>query len=434
MGWIQDLWSLKKNPFSIRELNKSEELQTLFVNRKREIRQLINTLTGSEGGVVYGINGMRGVGKSTVLNKILSEIEKCNGLVIKVRSSGTYTELDFLSKLLTDICDQIEIREMPKDVKKELVRLKSNLLYNEKISKEKTDDASIRSSIKASFASLFGAEVGAEVKTQFSENIERELKPYSKASLTREILQFLKFLNEKTDFTCIVIGIDETDKCRFKVAEELLDSLKVILSSEDCHFVFVGTLKFHSDFAQAFCGREEEATLSSIFEGEVVVNPLTNKQMMEIIEKRLQYFCESDVVNNPFSQDALNIILELSSGNPKKEMRLCSEGFNYFGHEGKKIQGKELIEYYQSKDYIPLLSPTEQKYLEVINKLGIVSATSENLFEKLAAIGTKHNDKKQYRVNLENLVGKKYLEKIVVEEELVKYKLSTFCEYVIAQK
>ncbi|MDH5266161.1 MAG: ATP-binding protein [Candidatus Bathyarchaeota archaeon] len=429
MGWIKDLWSFKKNPFSIRELSNSDELQKLFVDRKKEVKPLKNTFTGCEGGVVCGISGVRGCGKSTVLNKVLDEIKQENGLIIKVKASGTYAELDFLQKLLTDMCDQIEIQDLPEKVVEEVIRLKTNLLYTEKVAEGRGSEASIRASIKASILSFFSSEIGSEIKEKITKNVERQIKPYSKSTLSREILQFLSFLRSETKFDYIVVGIDETDKCRFDVAEKLLDSIKALLGTEHCHFVFVGTLQFHKNFAQAFKGLEEEATLASIFEDIVLITLFSNQEIVDIINKRLSYYSIGDKPKKPFSSEAMQVILELANGNPKQAMRLCSQGFMYFGDKGKEISPADLVEYFESKNYIQDLTRTEKEYVNVVKKLGEVSAISKKLFEELAKKGIKHK-RKQYRVHLERLVNKRYLKKTISEKEQVVYMPSELCKHI----
>lgn len=430
MGWIQDLWSFKKNPFSIKELNKSDELKKLFVNRQKELRLLRNTLTGSEGGIVYGISGIRGSGKSTVLNKALDEVKNKNGLIVTVKASGTYTGLDFLQKLLNDICDQVEIQKLPKNVVEEIIRLRGNLLYNEKMTEGKGSDSSIRASIKASIFSLFGSEVGSEIKEKIEKSVAKQLKPYSKSTLTREILQLLFFLKKKTKFNYITVGIDETDKCRFEVAENLLDSVKTVLGSEHCHFIFVGTTKFYENFIKVFKKQEEEATLASIFDNIILIEPFSDKEIMKIINKRLKYYSIKDKPKNPFEEKTMQIMLELSKGNPKQAMRLCSESFMYFGDEGKKIVAADLAKYFESKGYFPDLTPTEKKYVNVIKKLGDITSTSEKFREELAKKGIKHKTDSQYRVNISRLVEKRYLKKIITKKKETVYALSEFYKHI----
>jgi Cdc6-like AAA superfamily ATPase len=427
---MKDKWGFSENPFSIRALTNPKELERLFVDRDMEIKQLLNALDGREGGVVYGISGMRGVGKSTVLNKVLEEMRKKDSIVFKVMASGTFAELDFLQKLLTDVCDQIDLKKASKNLKKEVVKLKANLLYNEKRAEKESSEASIRASIKASFVSLFGSEIGSELKEGMEKQIETTLKPYSPSTITREILQFLSFLKKETKTKHIVIGIDETDKCRFEEAEKLLDSVKAVLATENSHFVFVGTLDFHKNFIQVFSKREEEATLSSIFENIIKIPPLDNDKIIDIINKRLSYYSIMEKSRNPFSKEALEVILDMAEGNPKQLMRLCSEGFTYFGDKGEEIKAEDLVQYFKNKEYIAELSATEEIYLEVVKDLGKVSAISKELFDRLKQKGIEHKDRKQYRVNLEKLVGKKYLTKGIDEKRQVQYMPSVICKHI----
>ena len=111
MGWIVDQWGFSQNPFSIKELQNKDELDKLFVNRDTEIKQLINGLDSSEGGVVFGISGLRGSGKSTILNKTLEELKNKDSLVFNIKASGTFSEVEFLEKILTDVCDQLELKK-----------------------------------------------------------------------------------------------------------------------------------------------------------------------------------------------------------------------------------------------------------------------------------------------------------------------------------
>lgn len=432
MGWITELWNFRSNPFSIRELSSPEELNQLFVDRNLEVRQLRNALMGSEGGIVYGISGLRGVGKSTVLNKVLEEVMKAEkNLVVKVKASGYYEELDFMKKILTDMCDQIEVKEMPRNVKEEIVRLKTNLLYTEKVEEGKASEGVIRSSIKASIFSIFGTEVGTEVSEKIREGVERQLKPYSKSTLTREILNFLQFLKREASYSKIVVGIDETDKCRFTIAEKLLDSIKTILVAPYCHFVFVGTLEFHKNFIKAFRpGEEEEATMASVFESVLPIRPLNENQILEIIEKRLSYFSLGKKVRNPFSNKALKVITSLARGIPKIASRLCSESFIYFGENGKRIGPEELVEYLEEKGYIPELTPLEKKYMKRIKRIKVVKPLSKTFVDGLSKLGVTHKRKTQYYKYLDRLVDKRYLLKTTDKSGNVIYEPTELSQYV----
>ena len=432
MGWVTDKWDLSKNPFSIRELQSKEELNSLFVDREDEIRQLVNGLDSSEGGVVFGISGLRGSGKSSILNKTLEELKDRDSLVFNIKASGNFSEVEFLEKVLTDICDQINVKKATANLKKEVARLKTNLFYNEKISEEKASEASVKASIKANFYSLIGAELGSEIKEGLKTHIEKELKPYSKASLTREILQFLSLLKQESKVKHVIIGIDETDKCRFEDAERLLDSIKAVLNTNDCHFLFVGTLDFYKNFSLAFCNREEEATLASIFESVIKVRPFDKEKITSIIAKRLEYYSTNrNKIIKPFSDESLEVIAEMAQGNPKQLMRLCFDAFNYFGDKGNKIQANEVVQYFVNNEYILAPNSTEKIYLKVVNSLGNISAVSQTLFDSLGQQRIVHKDKKQYRVNLENLFSKNLVKKGVDESGQVAYSPSTLGKYVI---
>jgi Cdc6-like AAA superfamily ATPase len=429
LSWIEEKWGFSENPFSINSLTDPKELEKLFVDRETELKELLNGLESRSGKEVYGISGMRGSGKSTVLNKVLEEMKKNKSIVFKVTASGTFTELDFLRKLLTDVCDQIDLKGASKNLQREVVRLRTNLLYNEKRAEEGGSEASIRASIKASLPFIFGSDVGSEIKTVAKKQIEKTLKPYSKATLTREILQFLSFLKKETKARHIIIGIDETDKCRFEEAEKLLDSIKTVFTSEDSHFVIVGTLDFHRNFMQAFAKRAEEATFSSIFEDVIEIPRLDDRKILEIIAKRVDYYSVGGKTRNPFSKESLQVIIGLTEGLPKQLMRLCLIGFLYLGEEGREIAASDLVKYYKIKGYISDLSVTERIYVDAVKSLGEVSAISESLFNELAKKKIKPRSKKQYRVVLENLVAKSYLTKKTIEGE-VKYMPSELCKHI----
>lgn len=432
MGWLDELWGLRSNPFSIRELISSDELERLFVDRDIEIRLLYNALTSSPGGVVYGISGIRGSGKSTVLNKVLEKVKETrNNLVVKIKASGYYEELDFLQKILTDVCDQVETAELPLKVKEEIVRLKTNLLYSEKIEQAKASERAIKASIKANILSILGGQVGSEDRKRIQKAVERQLKPYTKSTLTREILKFLNFLKKEAGYDLIVIGIDETDKCRFTVAEKLLDSVKTVLGTDDCHFVFVGTLEFHRNFIKAFqSGKEEEATIASIFEGVVPIKSFNENQILEIVEKRIKYYSLHEKTKNPFNKDAIQVILQLSNGIPKQALRLFSESFIYFGEKGTEIGPKELVSHFEDRGYIPELTALQKRYVTVVRKLEIVEPRSETFIEELSKLKVRHRKKEQYHVQLDRLVDKRYLVKEVDKVKGVIYKPTELCRYV----
>jgi hypothetical protein len=407
LGWIQNKWSFSENPFSIKELSSQKELDNLFVDREDVLKQLVNGLDSSEGGVVYGISGIRGSGKSTALNKALEEMRRKGSLTLKVSASGTYSEEEYLKKILTALCDQLEDKTFSDNLEKEIIRIKANLLYDEKITKEKTVDASIRASIKASVLNFFGSEVGSEVKESVSDQIEKSLKPYSKVTLVRELLHLLALL--KKEAKKIIVSIDETDKCSFETEEKCLDTIKEILLSRDSHFIFVGTLDFYNNFRQVFLGKGEEATTSSIFSDVIPVHHLSPENSVQIINKRLAFYAIDKHYKNPFDENALKCIFEIADGNPKQLMRLCSQGFIFFGDEGKQINAQELINYFMGKNFIDRLSRTERNYFKIVERSKHVTAGSPELVNALKEAKIKAISRQQNRVILERLVKKKFL-------------------------
>jgi hypothetical protein len=435
LGWIEDKWGFSENPFSIKELSSKEEIERLFVNRSMELRQLVNGLDSSNGGVVYGISGKRGSGKSTVLNKSLSEMRKRGNIALVVRTSGNYSEEDYLKKILTDICDQLD-GNLSETLKKEVMRLKANLLYDEKVTKGNTSEASIRASIKASLLSFFGSEVGGELKEGVSDQIEKSLKPYSKVTLTREVLQFLALLKKETK-TKIIVSIDETDKCDFEEEEKLLNAIKAILHTRDSHFIFVGTLQFYENFKQAFIRNVEEATVSSTFSDVILIEPLLEDKALEIITKRVSFYSISGKSRIPFDKESMKVILELANGNPKQLMRLCSEGFIYYGDDGKEINAPDLVKYFLDKHFIERLTSVERVYFKITERLGKVTSSSIELITELKKANVKAITRQQNRVILERLVEKRYLLKKTVSVSGVKqvqYLTSELSKHIFSKK
>jgi hypothetical protein len=133
----------------------------------------------------------------------------------------------------------------------------------------------------------------------------------------------------------------------------------------------------------------------------------------------------------------MKVILEIAEGNPKQLMRLCSEGFIYWGDEGKEINASALVKYFVSKGYIVRLSRTEKLYFKIVERLGTVGAGSIELIDALKKAKIKSFTRQQNRVILERLVDKRYLLKnvtVVNDLRKVQYLPSELSKHVFSKK
>jgi AAA+ ATPase superfamily predicted ATPase len=357
-GDLNSKWGFSENPFAPKTLESPEELEQLFVNRETEIKEIYNGLTTTNGGIVYGITGLRGSGKSSLLNKVLYEIEKKGkGLVLKIDASGKYREIEFLESLLGGICEGLKYKNPSNRLKAEIARIQSNLYFAPMISEMDASPKAYERTIASTIYDVFGSDISAQKHTTLKSGIEKQLRHYNKSTIINEILHFLKNIREEMGAERLIIAIDETDKCEFVDAYELFNCIKPVFQSKCSNFVFVGTCEFYENFKKSFSDHTRESSItSSIFHYMVYVEPFdksSDKSLLrEMIQKRLKFYSTKIGGGaNPFQGEAMKMIFEVSNGFPRQVFRLCAEAYNSFGEKGEEIRAEYIKDYFIEKRY-----------------------------------------------------------------------------------
>jgi AAA+ ATPase superfamily predicted ATPase len=357
-GDLNSKWGFSENPFAPKTLESPEELEQLFVNRETEIKEIYNGLTSTNGGIVYGITGLRGSGKSSLLNKVLHEIEKRNkGLVLKIDASGKYRDIEFLESLLGGICEGLKEKNLSDVLKAEIARIQSNLFFAPMLSEMDASPMAYERTIASTIYDIYGSDITTQKHTKLKTGIEKQLRHYNKSTIINETLHFLKRIKEEMGSERLIIAIDETDKCEFEDAYELFNCIKPVFQSKCSNFVFVGTCEFYENFKKSFSDHTRESSItSSIFHYMVYVEPFdksSDKSLLkEMIQKRLNFYSTKIGGGlNPFQGEAMKMIFEISNGFPRQLFRLCAEAYNSFGEKGEEIRAEHVKDYFIEKRY-----------------------------------------------------------------------------------
>ena len=76
-----------------------------YIERKDEIRRIVNFIEKTEGAVI-GITGVRGSGKTTVMESIISQYQKGN-FTLRITSPTEYDEKEFFVMVFKRICEEV---------------------------------------------------------------------------------------------------------------------------------------------------------------------------------------------------------------------------------------------------------------------------------------------------------------------------------------
>ena len=434
--WLNNFWGLKENPFHIKPLSSREEIVGNFVNRDEEVELLTNILSTTMTGISCGISGKRGSGKSTVLYKILSDIEEEGyGFTIVVNASGELNRLEFLEMILFNICKRMKDIEISDDLKEEIARIFGNIIYENEKEQGTVERTTLGRSIRAGIASIFGAEVSDTKTDEIEDRITKRVKPYGPTTLIEEITQILQKIRSELTDKIIVIGIDETDKLTFKNSLALLQHIKPIINLEYCHLVFVGTEHFYINFYRAFTenGLEDAETIS-IFQNMCIIFPFDYQKdldnLNEIIRKRIDFYeVKKGKGIIPFTNESIGIVFEMTRGLPKQLMQVCSDIFMTHGRKCEIIGPDLVTQYFRNRNVFPEISPKEIDFLKIALKLKSIKLASKAFRSIVKQRGLEEKSETNYYNIYKGLFDKGYLIRDPPSGRLKKYTPKIFCQY-----
>ena len=262
---------LNLNPFSVEPLFNSD-VERFMVGREREIKLCYREIANRNNILIYGLKGM---GKTTLLNYLKVKLKEENVIVAYFN--------------------------MPSSVRQFLLSLLSSLI------KDNDEPTNID-------ATLY-------------HRILKDVDRYSKSPASLPVISLERYIEKyiqmfSTDFPIVVL-IDELHSITKKTDVYLNSYLCTYLFKENFIFVASGLTTFY---------KPNEPTISALrdrFPTQIPLNPLSDKEIEEMIYKRLQSaMIEENSFN--FPENILELVCEYSQGNPRVVMILCKDLVDMF--------------------------------------------------------------------------------------------------------
>jgi DNA polymerase III delta prime subunit len=335
---------LTQNPFAIGPV-EIDELDKM-VNREEETKRVQDFVRYHQSGTIL-LSGERGIGKTTILNKLSNTFRKEGTLTAMI---GIYHfELDkvgFIAGILRSIVNELEKRGTPvqkyrNKINRTLYERQERVLFN--------DDQTISGRVSSD------REVRTIVRPD-TYKVEEEARSM--------LIDITKTIGK------LVLLIDDLDKLNEEGASAILLRTRPVLSIPDVFLIFSV-----SDYLMRYMGKEIKIA-RSVSDLEITLKPLTNSQLVEIIRRRLNREGISDV-SQVFDEDALTSIIELSKGNTREFMSNCSEVFDMLlSNNLSRITYSDVMKSVQKKkeSFISQLDEREAKVLKYIIERGRVRA------------------------------------------------------------
>lgn len=279
---------IKYNPFPLR-CPEEPVLQKLFTNREREIENTIGVIEGRRNALIYGYYG---IGKTAFLKYFLFDLaglEKPKVASIYTTFTGS-SEIDFLNTIAFALAKRFKTEYKPAE--ETYAKMKGIEKAKER---EAGEEVGVGMVLKA--AVKYTSTEGETYKTTL-------LPVYTKDF----IMETLNTMSEKYR---ILIGIDEIDKISSRDFNKIIAGTRDVLGY-NASFIFTGSYTF-----LALAG----TVLSTQYGAFDIKTELPEMLTKDLKDTAVKY-CELAGAN-PFTEDALEEIAELSRGIPRCMMVLC---------------------------------------------------------------------------------------------------------------
>ena len=163
----------------------------------------------------------------------------------------------------------------------------------------------------------------------------------------------------------LIVAIDEFHEASKEFIEELRSNMDFLT---DISVVFVIIPPFEKVL------KEEYPSLFSRITTKIYLDNLTKNEILQLIRQRIKKFNGGSSIE-PFTTDAIEKIYDLSKGNPREALKLCSKYYKISKERGIDIIDKSFIQSYENE--INLFSHKERE-IGLANKHEIKPRVKEN--------------------------------------------------------
>ena len=317
---------LKYNPFLPEPLSE-RDVDKLMVGRKKEIDECYRAISDRGNILIYGL---KGVGKTTLLNFLKNKAKK-EGLLV-----SSFTMPDSIRKFLLSLLSSM-LKENP-----EPDNLDATLYYK----------------------------------------ILKDVEQYSNIPSILPTITLEKYINKYLNmFTInypVVVLIDEM--------HSIINRPNIVYISYLCNYLFREDFIFVASGLTTFY-KSDGATIGALrdrFSDEIPLKPLDEDEIKQIILKRIEM---AWIEENSFvlPEDILQIIGEYSYGNPRNAILLSRDVIKWIA-DGKKVDKNEIKTIlgehsllYSQKIMRSLSNKTKEIYLSIVNNKPATPTSLSNI-------------------------------------------------------
>jgi len=354
---MKSAFNLTFNPFSPAPIF-GEGVGNLFVNRKEELQRANDFISFHEAGIVLVV-GDYGIGKTSFLWKLAHDLADHALVANVVAYRFDLDKIGFLRGVLLTLLHTLKGRVKTTTFQR-LQAKAEKVLY--------TREVTSREHIDTGLTVALGLGREKEVKVVVTPNI------YDVQEVMDEILRESTKISRR-----VVLLIDELDKAPPEVASSLLLLARTLFGVPGVFLIAVvskGTMEYLG---------HEIRVARSISDTEIVLSPLTTRDSIELVDRRLTS-ARAPTVAEMLDDPALRAILDYSEGNPSRLVGICSQLFSVLLKEKRlKITYSDIARIIdvRREGLMSQLVDREVKLLVTIEKRGRIRAGDPDIIKVL---------------------------------------------------
>ena len=215
---------MQTNPVEIHEANP---FQNDLLERTTFIKNLKDVLTGGDKGIILGLNGAWGTGKTTAVNFLRQDLINEGHVVIVLNAWADDFVSDPLVAIIASLIEDSNFKTLITDT--ELV---SRLID---IGKNVIGLAATLGISRLSMGTISGGEISSvlDIKTDYSEILTQYTEEKKSLAELRKILVQVSTILRDNDNKKLIIIVDELDRCKPTYAVALFERIKHILEIDN---------------------------------------------------------------------------------------------------------------------------------------------------------------------------------------------------------
>lgn len=356
---FENIWArygLKDSPYNTKALSLigSFDIEQVFCGRSNELRLLGNRIHSSESSRTAVI-GEVGTGKTTFANYLRWSLTRKNTkeskfltIVDEIKAKPDWDYKEFLRITLFDIYNSSTIFKWEEGgIRLEaLQKIKENLdLFSRRSIEIRREDITLKKE-------------SASVPNQI---------PFELLSLWfRELCKEIQSYNKK-----LILHYNNLECLSSEKLTSLFMSIKEILQTEDTHWLFLGP-------AETISTIESAPQIHSIFNEHIILSPLSDNEVIEILEKRCKFLSTKGLAySRPYDENTVRELHKKLNGNIRFIFKLLEDTTSMLPSPSSQITINEInaVQEREKEKILSKLNLNQQKILALLIERGEITLT-----------------------------------------------------------